>query len=119
MKTTHLARTKAEKTAEAERYSKPMDAEEDYPYGTRVSLDHDTLAKMGITDAGQLPKSGTEMQVGGTAKVIGSRSEDRNGEARHSLDLQLTHFGMEAPPDEVKAKAAAGMYPSAKAEPSA
>lgn len=117
VKETHLVRTEADKKAEQARYeTMPGDlGGEDYPYGTRVRLDHDTLAKMGINDASQLPKSGAELNVKGKAKVVSTSSEDRDGEARHSMELQLTHMGMEDGAEEAaQAQAAKSMYPSTK-----
>lgn len=64
-----------------------------YPYGLCVSLDDDSLAKLGITD---LPKVGAKMTL--TARVvvtsIGS-SERQGGDAESRMELQITDMELD------------------------
>ncbi len=115
MKIADLKRTDADKAKEAARYEKGSQiGQEDYPYGTSVRLEHEDLAKLGITSADQLPKSGATMNIAGNAKVASVSTNDRDGEARHSMELQLTHLGVEPSQEDKEAAAAKAMYPSAK-----
>ncbi len=63
---------------------------EDYPYETRMTLDHDLLDKLGMTS---LPAVGTEMKIHARAKVHStSEHNDSDGESRRSIGLQMTHM---------------------------
>lgn len=69
---------------------------EPYPYGLRLTLNEDSLAKLGITD---LPAVGTAMVL--TAKVtVSSASEsEHEGEKKHrDISLQITDMDLGAKP---------------------
>ena len=112
VKPVDMARTAAEKKAEAQRYEpsdKPAD-QPDYPYGLKLRLDDATLKKLGIAE---IPKPGVEMRIEGRACVVSARqSADEKG-ADRNVELQITHLLAEAP-DEVAGKAVKAMYPSSK-----
>lgn len=63
---------------------------ENYPYSSRIDLDHEMLAKLGID---KMPKHGAPMTVHAKAKVHRT-SEDTNsdGKTRRSMTLQMTHM---------------------------
>jgi hypothetical protein len=69
--------------------------QQDYPYGLRICLDEECLAKLGVE---KLPELGAEMMI--TAKVRVTRkseSEDMaEGEVERSLDLQITDMALGA-----------------------
>ncbi len=63
----------------------------EYPYGSTITLEDDHVDGMGMGGA----KAGDEMEMVGTVKVIGTRSEDRQGGGkRKSVELQITKMGM-------------------------
>lgn len=65
--------------------------EPEYPYGLRIELRNDSLAKLGITE---LPKVGSRMTLTAIVEVCGtSTCESRSGEDL-SLDLQITDMSL-------------------------
>lgn len=85
-----LKRSKKEKKREAKAMTSPSMGE-DYPYGTRLELDDDTLEKLGCDE---LPEVGDEFELHCVAKVrsVSDNSSDYgDGESRHrSMSLQIT-----------------------------
>lgn len=74
---------------EAKEYTQPVagDAPE-YPYGLSISLDEDSMAKLGITS---LPKVGTQMEIRALVTVCGtSQYSTQGGEDESNLSLQIT-----------------------------
>ena len=82
-----------ERVPHAEPSSQPQ---EEYPYGTRVSLDHDTLQKLGMFEP---PQVGTTLPMGGKGVVTAVRKEGD----KHHVEMQITHLGF----DHGEAKSAA------------
>lgn len=109
-----MARTAAEKKAEADRFKEPMDAKDqrDYPWGLEIRLDHASLEKLGLAE---LPKPGSEMHVTGVVKVTSVRESADEKSTDRSVELQITHLALEAP-DEARAKATKALYPTAGAK---
>jgi len=65
-----------------------------YPWGTRINLESDTLDKLGIT---KLPNVGDKIMIEGKCEVISVRqSEDGK-----SVELQITDMDLENDGDEV------------------
>lgn len=100
-----MKRTKADIKAERDRYAEgPIGGEGDaYPYGLRLSLDDETLKKLGIKPA----------KVGGTFHLIASCEvcavsidESTTGGERSHMSLQITEMSL-APAD---AKSAASAF---------
>lgn len=59
-----------------------------YPWGLRITLDDDSLAKLGIT---QLPAVGTTMTLNATVEVCSTSAyADKEGEPENSVSLQIT-----------------------------
>lgn len=89
-----LKRTKKEKS-EGDSVCCAPGGGDDYPYGTRLDLDEDSLDKLGITN---LPEVGSTMKVTAEASVdsVSSRAyagED-GGKQKRSLTLQLTKMAL-------------------------
>lgn len=62
-----------------------------YPWGSRITIEDDHVDALGLTSAG----ADDEMEIVATAKVIGSRSEDRaGGKKSRSVELQITEMGI-------------------------
>lgn len=84
---------------EAKEYAQPEagDAPK-YPWGLKITLDDDSLAKLGITT---LPAVGTKMQFTAVCEVCSSSSyQDQGGEAETSLGLQITGMELSSPQSE-------------------
>lgn len=62
----------------------------EYPFGSRITIEDDHVDGMGMGNA----KKGDEMEMSGTAKVIGTVNEDSAGGKRRSVELQITKMGM-------------------------
>jgi hypothetical protein len=88
-----IKRTAADKKAEREKYDKPasIGGGDDYPYSSRLELDHETLGKLGLHD-GELPNTETPIEM--TVRGHVSRSENHmvDGESRRRLEIQVTHL---------------------------
>jgi hypothetical protein len=71
--------------------SPPSPMNEDYPYGLRLELDHDTLKKLGHDS---LPQVGTKMALHAKARVKSASENSSEGEdsPRRSVSLQITHM---------------------------
>jgi hypothetical protein len=83
------AKSKRKKGAEVA----PSSHEEEYPYNTRMDLDHDQLEKLGIAE---LPKVGQGVHIHAKAKVHSvseeSRASEDGGKSRRRMGLQITHM---------------------------
>jgi hypothetical protein len=96
-----LKRTAKEKKASSPQVSKPY-AGEDYPYNSRLDLDHDMLNKLGMT---KLPAVGHKVKVMAHGHVSSaSMNHDSDGGKRRNVTIQLTHMkvhgGKAAPMDD-------------------
>jgi hypothetical protein len=61
-----------------------------YGYGTSISLDHDQLKKLGITE---LPEVGDEYSITASGKVTSaSKNSSEESGSRTSLSIQITHL---------------------------
>lgn len=86
-----MKRSKAEVKKDMEPCG-PMDTER-YPYGLRISLQKDELEKLGITS---LPGVGDTLELEATVKVVSvSAGASEGGNARMSMDLQITDMSLE------------------------
>lgn len=76
-----------------------MDYEPDeYPYGTRLDLNKDTLEKLKIKT---LPAVGDEIMIECKAKVIAVRESANERDTSRSVELQITDMDLELDSDEV------------------
>lgn len=94
MKLTSMKLSKAQAKEEVATLYEPTPPE--YPYGTRLCLDDDTLKKLGISDP---PKVGAYVMIMAKAEVV-SRSEyeskhDGKATDSKSCDLQITEMSIE------------------------
>jgi hypothetical protein len=98
MKAVDMSVTEAEKKQRERKMQERMEGTDgpDYPYGLSVHLDEGSLLKLQVKD---LPKAGEEVRIEGTAKVRSVRQEDVDGgQQERSVELQITHLGLGAPP---------------------
>lgn len=110
MKMANLAMAKANEAQEAAG-TPAQGTNEQFPYGTRLELDHDTLAKMGH---GTPPSAGSRVTIMGHGKVTHSGTHDDGDGPRHNVSVQMERMGMDNADEETanKAGAAKAMYPS-------
>ena len=66
--------------------------EEDYPYGLSISLDQDSLEKLGIAE---LPKVGAEMMLMAKVKVTSTNESQHENQSHKSVSLQITEMELE------------------------
>lgn len=65
---------------------------EEYPYGLRISLDDESIAKLGIS---KLPEVGLEMYLGATVKVVEVSENELHGENKERrVELQITDMAL-------------------------
>jgi len=77
-----MKRSAKEKKAREREMAPTSSSDEDYHYGLRIHMDHDSLDKAGIADN---PKPGDLYRVHGIAKVVRSdESADENGKRRNA-----------------------------------
>lgn len=112
MKLTNLARTPEEVSEAQTLYAKPPDAGHvpEYPYGLCLTLDGDTLDKLGIK---KLPAVGTTVGITAVAKVSRvSESEMADESTERSVELQITDAAITSAKAEADAgdRAAAKLY---------
>jgi hypothetical protein len=80
-----------------------------YPYGLCLSLNSETLTKLGIKD---LPKVGTKVRITAVGEVISvSQRQELDGDQARSVDVQITDM------EPIKGAASAGMYDKSEMEP--
>lgn len=78
-----------------------------YPYGLSISLDDESLAKLGITS---LPEVGKQMTLTARVEVCStSQYADRKGEAEKSLSLQITAMELSGASQATSSEAAANL----------
>ena len=107
-----MKRTPSEKKGENKAMAEPYKGP-DYPYGTRIHLDHESLKKVGMTD---LPEIGHEVEIRAKAHVSSASAEKREGEEeRRHLELQITHLGISHKADNMKGEDQGGKAKRAKA----
>ena len=91
MKLVSMKRSEADK-GEAMGCSPCHDDMPDYPYGTRLNLDEEQLAKLGIT---AMPTAGATVLIEAKGMVTGMREEHIDGKLRRGLEIQLTELGID------------------------
>lgn len=91
MKLVSMKRSEADKS-EAMGCSPCHDDMPDYPYGTRLNLDEEQLAKLGIT---AMPTAGATVLIEAKGMVTGMREEHIDGKLRRGLEIQLTELGID------------------------
>ncbi|BAM66435.1 hypothetical protein [Xanthomonas citri phage CP2] len=68
-------------------------SEPDYPWGTRISLEEDQIAALGLKS---MPAVGAPVGVEAVAMVIGVNEEQRDGKTFRRLELQITDLALAA-----------------------
>lgn len=67
--------------------------EPEYPYGLRISLDKDSLAKLGITE---LPEVGATMVLQARVEVVSVSQYDSSEGKSQDMSLQITDMSLDA-----------------------
>lgn len=95
-----LKSLKLPKTKRNEVGSIPVDSyeREEYPYGTRIDLQDESLDALGIKE---LPEVGSTMMIECKVKVIGARQSANEKKTTRTLELQITDMDLELDEDEV------------------
>lgn len=71
----------------------PMCGHQEYPYGLRINLDHESLEKLGLS---KLPEVGSELMIMAKVQVVGTNeSESIEGGEYNNLSLQITDMKLE------------------------
>lgn len=78
--------TKADRKEREKGYAIAPGGGEDYPYGLRISLDADSMKKLGITS---LPKAGKTVKVVAECCVKSTSVDDRDGRTERRMELQI------------------------------
>jgi hypothetical protein len=90
-----LKRTKEEQKKQEEAMKSPAIAGgEDYPYGLCLTLDSDTLDKLGLEN---LPKLGGKVSLEAVAEVVGASMNAGKDYNNREVRLQLTALKLEQP----------------------
>ncbi|USI30430.1 capsid staple protein [Cronobacter sakazakii] len=86
-----------------------------YPWGLRITLDNDSLMKLGVK-AKSLPSVGDEVAIMGMAKVcsVSTRSTD-SGEDNY-VELQITDIGLNPPKRDDAQELKSAFYPDQEGE---
>jgi hypothetical protein len=95
MKLANMKRTKTEKTAREKDWKLGTSTgADDYHHGLRVSLDHDAMNKVGMSET---PKPGDEYRIEAHGRIIGARDESREGQKTpdRSVEILLHRMGAE------------------------
>lgn len=79
---------------EMEPQAEPV-SQDGYPWGTRITLESDTLDKLGIK---ALPTVGDDLMIEAKVRVISVRESDNS----KSVELQITDMDLENDGDEVE-----------------
>lgn len=89
-----LKRTTQERKAEKGPSNVQLSSREDYPYGTRLELGHEELAKLGLKG---VPAVGKKFAIQGHAHVhSSSQRQDGDGTTSRNVSLQITHMKLGA-----------------------
>lgn len=109
-----MKRTKADKKVEKERYDSPSSlGGSDYHHGLSVHLDHESLAKLGIT---KLPTVGSKMTLHAHAHVKSAEeSHSEGGKPRRSVSLELRKMELAAEQKAAQGDVQEGNLTGAKA----
>lgn len=88
-----------------------QETRDEYPWGLRISLDGETMAKLGMTE---LPKIDAEFKlVALVCAVSVSQSERVDGEPHRSVELQIEQMMLMPAKEEDEGEGTAkSMYPS-------
>jgi len=79
---------------ELKKESIPVASQEKYPYSSRIELTEDVLEKMPHLKECKL---GEKLNITALGEVINIRKIERQGEKdRHTVEVQLTHMGVQS-----------------------
>lgn len=79
---------------------------EKYPYGLRLDLNSDVMAKL---DIDSLPKTGSEVTITAKAKVVSTSINDREGKKEKRMELQIIAMEIDGGEESAEDAIFAGM----------
>ncbi|WP_271311453.1 capsid staple protein [Yersinia intermedia] len=85
-----------------------VETRDDYPWGLRITLNNETLKKLGIA----LPKVGDVLELVGKVKVLSTSTREDGEEICSNADLQITDIGLISGNVEAAKSAADTLYGS-------
>jgi hypothetical protein len=96
MKLNDMKRTKAEQKARASRVDGPlMGSDEDYHHGLRMSLDHDSMNKIGMKET---PAPGDEYRIEAHGRVVSASDSAREGQKSPDRRVEILIHRLGAEP---------------------
>ncbi len=96
MKLNDMKRTKAEQKArEASWKDGPVDSDGDYHHGLRMSLDHDSMNKIGMKET---PAPGDEYRIEAHGRVVSASDSAREGQKSPDRRVEILIHRMGAEP---------------------
>lgn len=63
---------------------------EEYPYGLRISLENDTIEKLGVS----IPDVGESIELSAVAKILSKSINEREGKKSVYVELQITDLAL-------------------------
>jgi hypothetical protein len=72
-----------------------MPQESVYPYGLSITLDTETLQKLGLDCGDEECQVGNYLHLNALAEVTGYHKSDTGSGEQHTLNLQITHLSLE------------------------
>jgi hypothetical protein len=96
VKMTDMRRTKSEQAALKKRYEAPLiGGDDEYHHGLRVSLDHDSMNKVGMRET---PKPGDEFHIQAHGRVVSASDASREGQKSPDRRVEIVLHRMGAEP---------------------
>ncbi len=87
-----VKRTKEDKKAESERWENP-DARDDYPWGLSISVNEETMEKLGLTDKDF--DAGQPVMIHAEGFISEDRVNVFNGKKQRSMSIQFKKMAVE------------------------
>ncbi|HHN8389738.1 capsid staple protein [Morganella morganii] len=73
-----------------ENASGKKETRDEYPYGLRISLENDTIEKLGTA----VPDVGESIELHGVAKILSKSVNEREGKKSVYVELQITDMAL-------------------------
>lgn len=86
-----------------------------YPWGLRITLNNDTLQKLGVNSK-NLPSVGDVVSVMGMAKVCSVSTHTADDGDESTVELQITDIGLAPPKRDESSELKSAFYPEKDGE---